>query len=119
MVDGGGYAHERSRQTACEEFSVLLAVTPRNVRAGPPQSAAMGNQAAAGRGSGTRRRAGQRAQIAERLYGYVRPYDLAVRGLSLPCTARTRLARSACVLDGRCRASDAAVPRTWPLCRHP
>src|ERR1700687_2752120 len=104
MVGGGGHADQRTHQTAGEEFSVLLAVTPWNVRAGPPQSAAMGNQAIAGRRSGIRRRAGQRAQIAERLYGYVRPHDLAVRGLSLPRAARTRLARSAGVLDGRCRA---------------
>lgn len=35
MADGGGYADQRVRQTAREEFSVLLAVTPRNARAGP------------------------------------------------------------------------------------
>ena len=100
MVDGGGYAHERSRQETCQELSVLLAVASGHLCARPGKSAALGDQAIAGRRSGSRWCAGQRAQIAERLYGYVRPHDLAFGGLSLPRTARTSLARSACFLMG-------------------
>src|SRR6266850_8050323 len=115
MVDGGGYANERSRQETCQKLSILLAVAPGDVRARPRKLAAMGDQAIAGRRPGTRRRARQCCQAAQRFHRYIRSDDLALGGLSLPRIARRKLARPSRVPYGGRRAPDAAIPWAGPL----
>ncbi len=73
--DGGGYADQRSRQTAVKIVSVPPSSRPGTLRAGTRQAAPPGDQAAAGRGSAGR---GQPDNVLRLLKDFTDVSDLTI-----------------------------------------